>query len=373
MKIAILTLPLHINFGGILQCYALQTVLEHMGHNVTVLNPDLEKVDLSTRVEILSKRLIKTLLRKESKFYGWKTDDEVTRKHTQSFIKKYIHIGNVTDLSLMREDDFDAIVVGSDQIWRPLYYKPIANGYLKFAKDWTTIRRVAYAASFGTDVWEYSSQETEECASLLNLFDTVSVREYSGKYLCKKYLGKDAVQVLDPTLLLSKEDYLNLVGKSHVVRRNGGLCYYFLDITPEKLRLTKEIAEKRKLVPYSGNNPNSEKYYLHFEERVQLPVEQWLASMMDASLVVTDSFHGCVFSILFNKPFLALGNVERGMDRFNSLLSLFGLERNLIHDYNREFPMWNVCLDWKKINERLEAFKKTSLHFLDSSLLQVRK
>ncbi len=368
MRVAILTLPLHINFGGILQCYALQTVLERMEHEVFVLNTDFEKIDCKTRMELSIKRVIKTILRREHKFYGWKTEREITRMNTQAFINKYIHEWNVTDLLLLQENYFDAIVVGSDQIWRPLYYQPITNAYLKFAKDWTSIKRVAYAASFGTDSWEYTQQETDECASLLKLFDSVSVREHSGISLCKKYFGRYALQVLDPTLLLTKEDYLNLISRSDIKRRNGGLCYYFLDTTPEKLRLTKEIAERQKMIPYCGNNPNAEKYYLHFEERIQTSIEQWLANLMDASLVITDSFHGCVFSILFNKPFLAFGNIERGLDRFMSLLLQFGLEQNLITNSKEEIPTFKFHFDWDNINKKLRMLREKSIIFLNSSL-----
>lgn len=369
MRIAILTLPLHTNFGGILQCYALQTVLERMGHDITVLNTDFEIINNKTRIEILIKRLIKTVLGKESKFYNWKTDREITRKNTQVFIDKYIHIRNVTDLTLLEENNFDAIVVGSDQIWRPLYYQPIVNAYLKFAKDWASIRRIAYAASFGTDIWEYTPQETDECVALLKLFNSVSVRENSGINLCKQHLGRDAVQVLDPTLLLTKEDYSNLISQSNIKRRNGGgLCYYFLDVTPKKLQLTERIAKERKIVSYSGNNPNVEKYYLQFEERIQLPIEQWIANMMDASLVVTDSFHGCVFSILFNKPFLAIGNKERGLDRFISLLSQFGLEHNLLTSCDDEVSMTGFYFNWDEINRKLEILREKSMMFLNSSL-----
>lgn len=369
MRIAILTLPLHTNFGGILQCYALQTVLQSMGHEVSVLNTAFDKVDCKTRIGLFIKRLIKTMLRRESKFYGWKTEREITRKNTLSFISKHINIRNVADLSLLNEDEFDAIVVGSDQIWRPCYYhEPIANAYLKFAKDWTRVNRVAYAASFGTDSWEYTQQQTEECAALLKLFSAVSVRERSGINLCEKYFGKHAVQTLDPTLLLTKECYQSLVSQSSAERHDGGLCYYFLDATPEKLQLAQKVAMDKKMVAYWGNNPNVEKYHLYFEERIQISVEQWLANLMDASLVVTDSFHGCVFSILFNKPFLAIGNKERGLDRFISLLSQFGLEHNLLTSCNDEVSISESHFDWNDINRKLQALRETSMMFLKTSL-----
>ena len=88
----------------------------------------------------------------------------------------------------------------------------LANAYLAFAKDWKQIKRIAYAASFGTDKWEYTLEETRECAALLKLFDAVSVREASAVQLCKNYFQIKAVHLLDPTLLLSKEDYLSLDG-----------------------------------------------------------------------------------------------------------------------------------------------------------------
>lgn len=366
MRIAILTLPLHTNFGGILQCYALQTVLERMGHNVSVLNTDFEDINNKIRTKLFIKRLIKTILWKESRFYGWKTEKEITQKYTQAFIRKHIHLLNVRDLSLLKENDFDVIVVGSDQIWRPLYYQLIANAYLKFAKDWTSIKRIAYAVSFGIDKWEYTQQETEECAALLKFFDAVSVRESSGVDLCKKYLNAEAVQMLDPTLLLTKEDYLN-VAKNEVSPNNkGGLFYYFLDETPEKIRLLKVLAKKYNLIQYCANNVNVENYSLSFERRIQLPVEQWIMGFHNASFVVTDSFHGCVFSIIFNKPFIAIGNKKRGYARFISLLSLFDLQDRLIDA--------DVCItkineiDYVPVNEKLNLLRYNSHKFLENGL-----
>ena len=200
MRIAILTLPLHRNFGGILQCYALQTVLERMGHEVSVLSTDTVSVTKRTRLQLFIKRWIKHyLLNRESKFYGGKTETEIVCQCVLPFIRQYIHRLDVKDYACLQEQDLDAIVVGSDQIWRPTYYQPIANAYLKFAKDWTHIKRVAYATSFGTDEWEYTPEETQECAALLKQFDAVSVREASAVQLCKEHF-----QVNRPDLVNDK-------------------------------------------------------------------------------------------------------------------------------------------------------------------------
>lgn len=358
MRIAILTLPLHVNFGGILQCYALQTVLERMGHEVSVLNTDFVNVDYKTRIGLFIKRLVKTCIGKESKFYGWKTEREITQKYTQVFIRKHIHLLNVQDLSLLKEDDFDAIVVGSDQIWRPMYYQPIANAYLKFAKDWTSIKRIAYATSFGTDKWEYTHEETQECASLVKLFDAVSVRENSAVDLCRKYLEVEAVQVLDPTLLLSKEDYLKLIDQSKL-KKNEGVFAYFLDVTSSKMDLANRIAKERGLKLYQFNNPNVDCLSLHFEKRIQQSIEEWIAGFRDASFVVTDSFHGCVFSIIFNKPFVVIGNEERGIARLKSLLSMLDFDYSVasnIHQLQK--------IEWNKTKLILDKYRQISLSFL---------
>ena len=358
MRIAILTLPLHVNFGGILQCYALQTVLERMGHEVSVLNTDFVNVDYKTRIGLFIKRLVKTCIGKESKFYGWKTEREITQKYTQAFIRKHIHLLNVQDLSLLKEDDFDAIVVGSDQIWRPMYYQPIANAYLKFAKDWTSIKRIAYATSFGTDQWEYTQEETQECASLVKLFDAVSVRESSAVDLCRKYLEVEAVQVLDPTLLLSKEDYLKLIDQSKL-KKNEGVFAYFLDVTSSKMDLANRIAKERGLKLYQFNNPNVDCLSLHFEKRIQQPIEEWIAGFRNASFVVTDSFHGCVFSIIFNKPFVVIGNEERGIARLKSLLSMLDFDYSVasnIHQLQK--------IEWNKTKLILDKYRQISLSFL---------
>lgn len=364
MRIAILTLPLHTNFGGILQCYALQTVLERMGHEVSILNTSFDEVDYKTRAGLLFKRLIKVILRKESKYYGWKTEGEITRQYTQAFIDEYIHIRNIRDLFLLKEGEYDAIVVGSDQIWRPLYYQPIANAYLKFAKDWTSIKRIVYAASFGVDKWEYTQEETEECASLLKLFDAVSVREQSAVELCRMYLQKNVVQLLDPTLLLTKDDYLSLIQDSAITRHKNGLFYYFLDTTQDKMNIVFELSKKYELTPFRANNPNTENYSLHFEYRVQSSIGAWIAGFEDASLVVTDSFHGCVFSIIFNKPFIVIGNTKRGDARFSSLLSMFDLEARWIKSSYSITTQQIVPILWNMVNTKLNKEREYSFSFL---------
>lgn len=349
MRIGILTLPLHTNYGGILQAYALQTALERMGHDVVVINkiPGY-RLPLWKTPLVYTKRIIKNLVGESVPvFYERKMEKgmPIIRQHTDKFIKRYIHTLDVKDYSDLKENDFDAIIVGSDQVWRPRYFGRIEDAYLDFAKTWD-IKRIVYAASFGTDEWEYSRRQTKNCSRLVKKFANVSVREKSGIGLCQEYLGVNANHVLDPTMLLTRDDYIKLFQNIQTLKSSGTLFSYILDETPEKQLLINEVSQRKGLVPFRVKakiwNRN-----VPIIECIQSPVEQWLRGFYDAEFVVTDSFHACVFSIIFNKPFLAIGNIDRGLSRFESLLSTFKIEDRLKtspdHDFDRDKEIdWNI-------------------------------
>lgn len=363
MRIGILTLPLHTNYGGILQAYALQTVLERMGHEVCLIEKKRKpfRLPLWKAPLVYGKRVLKNLAGHPYPiFYEQKVNREepITRQNTDLFIKRYIKRRIVNDFSELKESDFDAIVVGSDQIWRPKYFNGnIEDAYLKFAEGWN-IKRIAYAASFGTDEWEYTAAQTKECARLLKQFDAVSVREASGVDLCRKHFGVEARHVLDPTMLLSAEDYIRLFEAAGTPQSTGRLLCYILDETPEKATLIERIAKERKLATFRINSKVEDKT-APITERIQPPVEQWLRGFHDAELVVTDSFHACVFSILFHKPFFVVGNKKRGLSRFTSLLGMFGLEDRLISTVT-ETDSFETEIQWDSIDTPLDTLRQKS-------------
>ena len=363
MRVGILTLPLHTNYGGILQAYALQTVLERMGHEVVVIDTPNTKPIPS--LITLGKRICKRLLGEHpGVFNEWKHNKEfpIISKNTQSFVERYIHRKEVNSPENLKEKDFEAIIVGSDQIWRPKYYEKIENAYLDFAEHWN-IKRIAYAASFGTDDWEYTPQQTAKCGELIKKFKAISVRESSGVQLCKEYLGVEAQHVLDPTMLLNKEDYIKVIEASQTPKSKGTMLNYILDETSEKKALIEQIAKEKNLIPFRVNS-RVEDYSAPLDERVQPPVEQWLRGFYDAEFVVTDSFHACVFSILFEKPFVVIGNKERGMARFNSLLEMFGMENRMIGHVEDFYKLKTIIFE----PEKLMRNKNISESYLFQSL-----
>lgn len=371
MKIAILTLPLHTNYGGILQAYALQTILERMGHEVCLI----ERRARPTRLPLwkmpysYGKRIIKNLTGHPYPiFYEQKKDREapIVAQNTNKFIQKYIKRLVVNEFTDIHPEDFDVIIVGSDQIWRSKYFPKIETAYLNFTKDWN-IKRIAYAASFGTDEWEYSTKQTQNCRHLISQFIAVSVREESGIDLCHKYLGTNAKQVLDPTLLLKTEDYISLFKSINVPKSSGNLLGYILDDTPEKISFISHIAKLQGLIPFRVNSKVENKI-APLSERIQPPLEKWLRGFYDAEFVITDSFHACVFSILFHKPFLVIGNKERGMSRFQSLLSMFGLEDRLV-DVHSQINL-HAKIDWNAVDDILKKKREEARRFLTNSLME---
>ncbi|MFI3319815.1 MAG: polysaccharide pyruvyl transferase family protein [Rikenellaceae bacterium] len=221
MKIGIQTLQLNTNYGGILQAYALQTVLQRMGHDASVITKfSIFAFPLWMYPLALGFRLVKKYIlgQKNIVIFNVKKRKEeavIVRQHTQRFIDTYINKLECERFISLPENCVDAIVVGSDQVWRPRYFgkKIIADAYLEFARGWD-IKRLSYAASFGTAEWEYSESQTAKCKELIAKFDAVSVREESAVGLCKDHFGVEAQHLLDPTMLLSKEDYIASVEKS---------------------------------------------------------------------------------------------------------------------------------------------------------------
>jgi len=348
MKIGLLTLPLRMNIGGALQAYALQSVIRKLGHEVLLI----DRAENKSRDFInFVKELIKTILNRKSPI------TEIGYFVQKNIVPRTALIDGDSKLEKLNRQHFDAFVVGSDQIWREKYCRSIKkNFFLDFVKD-NRVKRISYAASFGVDEWEYDEKMTKELATLLQKFNAVSVREDSGVVLCRQHLNVQAVQLIDPTLLLSPKDYAPLMN-SDSSAENSELLAYMLDYNESKEVLCSLVGNKLSLVTSLLNPGDS-----------QIPVSRWLQSFANARFIVTDSFHGSIFSILFKKPFLVVGNNERGMARFSSLLKMFGLENRLLLNTN-ELPMELLtdAIDWEKVNALLDTKREEAISFLINSL-----
>lgn len=384
MKLGILTQPLNINYGGLLQNYALQQVLIRAGHEVETIDWHPRKVK---RLRVCLSRVKWAILSailphkyKKPKFNYAVTDKDMAtiRRDTNHFIDAYIlHTSPMQSLDgfarQSKKGQYEGYIVGSDQCWRPKYNSFIPAMFLSFARD-KDVKRIAYAASFGTDTWEFTPEMASLCAPLAQKFDLVTVREDSGVKLCKEYLGVEATQVLDPTMLLTKEDYIRLIEAEKESKSAGTLFNYILDPDERKTAFIIRVAKEMNLRPfqvlpkYQAETRAKEDVKTRIEDCVYPGVTTWLRAFLDAEMTIVDSFHGMVFSILFNKPFWVIGNAKRGLSRFSSLLKIFALEDRLLYVDDLDRVDYNRPIDWRSVNGRLEQKRDESKNLLINSL-----
>lgn len=350
MRIGIITQPLIHNYGGILQNYALQRILCQLGHKPKTMDYVLSK-HRKDRIKHTIKNLV-----------HFERPNLWPLQRRQKFVKGFIHKHISTTFRVRKYEGvliklyrFQTIIAGSDQIWRPMYNIGTLNDmYFNFVGD-LPVRKIVYGASFGTDEWEYSPELTSVCRTLAQKIDAVSVREKSGVEFCRQYFGIDAQWVLDPTLLLDKKDYEILCER--VPRASQPyVAAYVLDGDDHLLSQIDGI----------GKSFNMPIRLFSADKDMTLTVEEWLAMFRDANYVITDSFHGTVFSIIFNKSFISIGNKSRGMVRFESLLGQFGMDDRLSSDISVEVLLQPIS--WDEINRQKKLLQDRSVRFLEDAL-----
>ena len=389
MKILILTQPLRTNYGGLLQAYALQQILKGMGHDVVTDRLGvIQKLSLWNRVLRFLYHATQFYILKNYRYYPYRYlffsfDKESKAKrsitaNTERFVN--IHVDTIDLFTRNNENvintvrQFDAIVVGSDQVWRATI-SDIPTYFLSFTKA-INVKRIAYAASFGTDdLNEYSKKDMKIASESIKLFDAISVREESGVHLCRDYFKIDAVHVLDPTMLLSKDDYLKLIEGEDSSCSTDMLLTYVLDRTQEKNEIIRNVGESLHLTPYEYGPTTHFSNIIenNVSECIYPSVSKWLAGFRDTQFVVTDSFHGTVFSIIFNKPFVAILNSERGASRFISLLSIFHLENHLISIGGEVSEEHLRPIDYTSVNKILDGWKRQSINYIESNLKEAHQ
>ena len=353
MKIGILTQHFLLNYGGIIQNYALQQVLKKLGHEPLTFEHDTcyghLRWILRSLKQILYKRSLKGLPARPV-YKG-----RIGNRNFIRFIIKNINSFPVKDFTpaITSRYGIEAYIVGSDQVWRPAFNlgPRLGNMFLDFADD--KVRKLAYAASFGCKEWEYSECQEAECRRLARRFDAVSVRETSAVDMCRKHFGVDATLVLDPTLLLDKSDYTKVCHDVPVSQRH--VFAYSLVVSDKVSDVAKKIAGEMSvpiILKQAGDKVKADD-----------SIEAWLAEFRDADYVVTDSFHGMVFSIIFNKPFSVVMNPSGGNERYISLLSNLGLMDRIVGDV-----AVTDDIDWTEVERRLDGLRKCSIDFLTHSL-----
>lgn len=346
------------NYGSIFTYFGLNRTIETLGYRVLMVHEPIG-------------------------YNGYRVkwpDDIVSMEFARRVGYNYTSQEHFSELPKLNEVA-DTFVVGSDQLWNPLIGRVNDDLFLDFVGPEN--KRVAYATSFGNQGFQkFSPEFTETHSENLQKFSAISVREKYAVETAEQVFGVKATQVLDPVFLLPKKTYDDLADQVSAKVEGDYLAVFFLDPTAEKKAIVLNIAKKLGLskiaiIPNPDNGRDRAKRFFKediFEFVSEDTPETFLATYRSAKYVVTDSFHGSAFSVIFEKPFSSIYNTKRGADRFKNLLASlgFGGTRRVLEtdtaDAIMENPNISLEIDFTAARRYLETETETSLRWLKDAL-----
>lgn len=366
----------NFNYGGMLQSYALQhfVACKFLSCVQIFFIPSVKKVSLLQRAMTLTvnKLIIKIIT------LCYKTSFAIRLKYCRDFIMRCIpHTSAVSseNLSLVVECR-DIIIAGSDQIWNPAWTEDAY--FLNFVPEHNG--KIAYAASIGTN--SVSQAYLEHFTPLLNRFDFISVREESAKEILQQYVDKPIKVALDPTLLLTRDEWDKIAVQPAVPQPY--IFVYLLGEKREHRRLIKKYAKtlglKIVFLPHVHFRFNPADCFFADYNLYDVGPREFVGLIKNAEMVITDSFHGCVFSIIYQKKFWALkrhkdSEKENMNSRLYTLFDSLGLQDRLIEDESTEYDAksLNRQIDYAHVEAKLNTLRKDSADFLLNAIESVRK
>ena len=278
------------------------------------------------------------------------------------------------DLANMRElnHQCDTFIVGSDQLFYHELYTSFGE-FINLSYINSNKKKIAYAASVGRNHFSGTSYDRAKISHFLQEFDAVSVRESDAVSLFQKDFDVNAEEVLDPVFLCSTQHYLELAKKGTALCDVPYIFAYILDPSKEKAKMLHQLSEDLKMplkilgdvAKNKGENiPNGWDFPIEFS----VDNETWIRAIIDADFIVTDSFHGTCFAILFQKQFCSLINPYRGKSRFISLLSKFGLQSRIISSLSDYSELDGSPIDYSNISSLVEHEIQSSKNWLLSAI-----
>lgn len=350
MKVGIITITSGYNYGNRLQNYAVQRIIENLGHEAETLHNN-ERVPT---VEDKAKDFIKSCL------VGTRYFNQVKRiSNFKKFNEEYIKMSKlyISNSNIPRNiEKFDFFVCGSDQIWNPMFEE---NGKVNFLDFAPREKRIAFSPSFGTEFVPESRKD--EFTGYINGIPHLSVREIAGAGIIKELTGRDAEVLLDPTLILTDKEWMLLSKPTSLKPKRRYILTYFLgELSSDYRRYIHEIAKENNLDILNINDFNSKIY--------TICPSQFIYLVSNASLVCTDSFHGMVFSLIMEVPFIVFDRQDENISmksRFTSLLSKLSLEsRNVDKIDNKNI----FHLNFSEVKSILNIEREKSYGFIKNAL-----
>lgn len=356
-KVGIVTIIDNNNYGNRLQNYALQETIKKLGNDVETIKNNRyfnTKVSLKTQVIYIKKYI-------QNKFNILFSGDEERKKRFKefnsniNFSKKNIS-GYISKISMK----YDFFVAGSDQIWKPTGLRLSDVTLLKFANN---NQKISYAASFG--VSEIPENVCQKRKKDFECFKAISVRENQGKDIVERMTGRKDIEVLiDPTMMLSIDEWNKVVKKPKEMDKLSGKKYilnYFLgELTKDKQKEIERVASENDCEIINILDKNDPFY--------KTGPSEFLYLEKNAFLICTDSFHSCVFAILFNRPFIVFERVGTNINmnsRIETLISKFEIENR---KYKQTINKENFVCNYTRAYEILENERIKSIKFLKNNL-----
>lgn len=360
-RIAIITwYNFGMNYGQTLQAYALQKVLRLQGYYAETLTYGF---GIYSRISFVNNQKRKKRIGKQK---------EACQKTFDRFIRKNMVVSrplcSKQDVELyLKKKRFDAVICGSDQIWNP--YNIDSVYYLNLDIN---LRKIAYAPSIILERFSDKFDEYPEVREWVQKIDCLSVREKTGAGIIRKISGITPKIVLDPTLLLCGCEWEKLLERGE--KSEGYIFCYLFDITEGQKKFILQLSEKMGVprIVFADILMENSNYV---ETVKNMSPERFLTLIKYASAIVTDSFHGTAFSILFQKEFYVVDNgvdddsdKYYNIDRMITLLATVGLEERLLNNVSINSVESIKKIDYNHVNEMLEKARHSSLEFLINAI-----
>ena len=360
-KIGIMTWFKHNNYGTVLQAYALQKKINSLGNEAEIIN-------YSTRIRktMFHEMNFHFIIKKLSyEFFHqrYHQNNSNTKKLFDDFRNNYLNISkecdNHNELKQVGES-YDKIVCGSDQIWNPNFFDK--HYFLDFIED--SSKKISYAPSIGVSTIE-KAEIKDKMSQYLNMFSSISIREEQGKACIKELCSKKVEVVLDPTLLLSKEEWIKLLELKN--NKEAYILCYFLGNNKNYVKRAKKISQKLdlpiKVLPTTTLITKFNSDEIIFD----CGPKEFVEKIYNSSFVLTDSFHGLIFALNFEKKFCALKRFNNQSNSQNSRIF------NILKKFNLEDRIYdNNCylnqIDFAKVNKTLTKERNNSIAYLKKSL-----
>lgn len=344
MKATILTFSKALNRGAMMQCYALQQVLQRKGYDVDFLDvrPHDKKLSIKGVLYVA--------------MYNWKIS-AFCKQNGFCYTKKY---GSYDEL-VNNPPKTDLLVIGSDQIWNNEYTYMYFDPRIYFGGFLHGVKKLVYAASFGKDTW-YSTPYDDEIKKAAQELTAISVREESGINICKEVLNRqDAVCIVDPTLLLNKSDLQNLMGTKCKKVTRGHTYVYLL----HKDKQIEKIATDT--IDYLGCP--SFGYYPKPGLASLLgitSISEWLSNINEAEHIVTNSFHCMVMCILLRKDFYVIPTFPGREIRMTSLMMKLDINNRYFSSFTDIAKQPSI--DYTQVEKKLYILREESLSFINKNI-----